>query len=59
MTPTYCPRCLDVWAIPQARFDDADWVNVPTGTRLHVTCGRELEALRNVPKRAEWAGWAA
>lgn len=59
----YCPACLDVWCITDAKLAARDFVNIRPGTRLHVTCGRALEALRTAPATFEFEpetrGWAA
>jgi hypothetical protein len=59
----YCPPCLDVWHIAADRIARGDFVNIAPGTRMHVTCGRALEAIRTTPatyeyepvERWEWA----
>lgn len=45
----YCSPCLDVWCIQADKIARGDWVNIRSGVRLHVTCGRALEAIRTAP----------
>lgn len=59
----YCSSCLDTWNIAPAKLDRGDFVNVAPGVRMHVTCGRALEAIRTAPatysygdgERSRWA----
>jgi hypothetical protein len=45
----YCPGCLDTWHIAADRIARGDFVNIAPGTRMHVACGRALEAIRTSP----------
>lgn len=64
MTRPYCPACLDVWSIQPSRITLRDFTNVGHGVRMHVTCGRALEAIRTAPATFEFepvqrSRWAA
>lgn len=47
MTAGYCSRCIEVWNIQPSPL--GYWVNVAPGVRMHVACGRALEAIRTTP----------